>query len=94
MVGLMSLMDAILNCSMEVVTSQLPLSAECKEALHGRNNGLGTLLRLAVCCERGAWQEVSGIAAECGIPEDTIWNVYREARQWSSEILRENALTQ
>lgn len=94
MVGLMSLMDAILDCPMKIVISQLPLSAECKEALHGRDNGLGRMLRLAVCCERGAWQEVSGIAVECGLPEDTIWDLYREACQWSSEILKENNLAQ
>jgi EAL and modified HD-GYP domain-containing signal transduction protein len=94
MVGLMSLMDAILDCSMKVVISQLPLSVECKKALHGGDNALGKMLRLAVCCERGAWQEISGIAAECGLPEDTIWDIYREARQWSSGILRENNLTQ
>ena len=60
---------------MEVVISQLPLSAECKEALHGQDNGLGKLLQLAVCCERGAWQEVTGIAIESGLPEDTIWDM-------------------
>ena len=74
MVGIMSLMDAILDCPMEVVTSQLPLTAECKEALRGGDNGLGKLLRLAICCERGAWEEISGIAAERGLPEDTIWD--------------------
>ncbi len=92
MVGLMSLMDAILDCPMKVVISQLPLSAECKEALHGQDNGLGKLLQLAVCCERGAWQEVTGIAIESGLPEDRIWDIYREARNWSSEILQENSL--
>ena len=57
-----------------------------------KDNGLGKMLQLAVCCERGAWQEVSGIAIERGLPEDTIWDIYREARHWSSEILQENSL--
>ena len=86
-------MDAILDCPMKVVISQLPLSAECKEALHGQDNGLGKLLQLAVCCERGAWQEVTGIAIEsAACPKIAIWDIYREARNWSSEILQENSL--
>jgi EAL and modified HD-GYP domain-containing signal transduction protein len=92
MVGLISLMDAILDCPMEVVTSQMPLSAECKQALHGSDNGLGRLLQLAICCERGAWLEVSGIAMEAGLLEDTIWDIYRKACAWSRRILRANSL--
>jgi EAL and modified HD-GYP domain-containing signal transduction protein len=94
MVGLISLMDAILDCPMKVLISQLPLSSECKEALQGEENSLGKMLQLAVCCERGAWQEVTSIAFERSLPEDAIWDIYRQARQWSSEILQENALQQ
>ncbi len=73
MVGIMSLMDAILDCPMEVVIAQLPLSTECKEALLGADNSLGKLLRLAICCERGAWEEISSIAAESGLAEEMVW---------------------
>jgi c-di-GMP-related signal transduction protein len=90
MVGIVSLMDALLDRSMEVVISQLPLTAECKDALRGGSDALGKLLQLAIHCEHGAWQEISKIAIECGLPEDKIWDAYREACRWSSDILREN----
>lgn len=94
MVGIMSLMDAILDRPMEVVISQLPLSAECKDALLGGVNGPGKLLRLAICCEHGAWDETSTLAIEHGLAEDKVWDIYREACRWSCEILQENNKTQ
>jgi EAL and modified HD-GYP domain-containing signal transduction protein len=90
MVGIMSLMDAILDCAMEAVIARLPLSAECKDALLCKDNALGKLLRLEICCERGAWDEISAIAEERGLPEDTVWDLHREAGLWSSRILKEN----
>jgi c-di-GMP-related signal transduction protein len=89
-VGMMSLMDAILDRPMEIVISQLPLTADCKNALLGGANPLGNLLRVAICCERGAWEEISAFASGSGIPETAILDIHREACRWSSEILQEN----
>ncbi len=94
MVGIMSLMDAILDCPMEAVISQLPLTTRCKDALRGGNNSLGQLLRLAICCERGEWNGISAIASERELPEEKVWEFYREAERWSSEILKENSRQQ
>jgi EAL and modified HD-GYP domain-containing signal transduction protein len=93
-VGIMSLMDAILNRPMEAVISQLPLTAECKSALRGDANTLGNLLRVATWCERGAWEEISAFACESGIPEATILNIHRNACRWADEILQENRAQQ
>ena len=83
-------MDAILDRPMEVVISQLPLTADCKNALCGGTNALGTLLRLAICCERGAWEEISAFACGSGIPEVNILDIHRDACHWATEILQEN----
>jgi EAL and modified HD-GYP domain-containing signal transduction protein len=90
MVGIMSLMDALLDRPMDVVISQLPLTDECKIALRGGGNPLGQLLQLATSCERGSWEGMSNVAIELGLPEDSIWEIHREARHWSGEILRQN----
>jgi c-di-GMP-related signal transduction protein len=90
LVGIMSLMDAILERPMEIVISQLPLTAEYKNALCGGTNALGALLRLAICCERGAREEISAYACERGIEEAAIVAVHRDASRWAGEILQEN----
>jgi EAL and modified HD-GYP domain-containing signal transduction protein len=94
MVGILSLMDALLDRPMGVVISQLPLSSDCKDALRGGDNSLGKLLRLAVCCERGTWEEISSIATERGLSEATILDIHQKARRWSSNILRDNRAPQ
>lgn len=94
MVGIVSLMDAILDRPMDLVISQLPLTPQCKDALRTGTNEIGKLLRLAVGCERGTWDEISNIAMERGLSEDTIWDIHREACRWSSEVLKENNKTQ
>jgi len=90
LVGIMSLMDAILDRPMELVISQLPLTADCKNALCGGASGLGSLLRLAIGCERGAWEQISEFACESGIAEATILQIHRDACHWANEILQEN----
>jgi c-di-GMP-related signal transduction protein len=90
LVGILSRMDAILERPMEIVISQLPLTSDCKNALCGGSNVLGTLLRLAICCERGAWEQISDLTCECGIEEAAILAVHRDACRWAGEILREN----
>jgi EAL and modified HD-GYP domain-containing signal transduction protein len=91
MVGIMSLMDAILDCPMEAVIARLPLTEQCKDALRGRGNSLGKLLRLSICCERGEWEEISAISDERRLSEDTVWENYREACRWSAEVLKESS---
>jgi c-di-GMP-related signal transduction protein len=90
MVGIMSLMDALLDRPMELVLAQLPLAAECKNALRGGNDPLGRLLQLAIHCEHGEWPKLSHIAIERGLKEAKIWDAYREACRWSSDIMLEN----
>jgi EAL and modified HD-GYP domain-containing signal transduction protein len=89
MVGVMSLMDAILDCPMDVVVSQLPLTNACKSALRGGSDRLGRLLRLSVACERVAWEEISDISAELAFDEGIVWEAFRQACEWSSKVLRE-----
>jgi c-di-GMP-related signal transduction protein len=89
-VGIMSLMDAILNRPMETVISQLPLTADCKQALRGEANTLGKLLRVATCCERGEWEQISTFAGESGLPEAAILDIHRDASRWAGEILQKN----
>jgi EAL and modified HD-GYP domain-containing signal transduction protein len=94
MVGILSLMDALLDRPMGMVISQLPLSTECKDALCGQSNSLGKLLQLAICCERGTWEQISDIATERGFSEAAILDIHQEARRWSHDILQENRAPQ
>jgi EAL and modified HD-GYP domain-containing signal transduction protein len=88
--GIMSLMDAMLDRPMEVLLAQLALTADCKDALRGGASALGKLLRLAIGCERGAWEEIAAFASGSGIAETAILDIHREACRWSHQILQED----
>jgi EAL and modified HD-GYP domain-containing signal transduction protein len=90
MAGIVSLMDAILQRSMNAVVSHLPISAACKDALRGESNGLGKLLQLAIACERGDWEEMSRLADELAVAQDVAWNAYLSACAWSATVLKEH----
>lgn len=89
-VGIMSLMDAMIDRSREVVISHLPLAPDCGDALGGGANTLGNVLQVAIGCERGTWAVISRFASERGIPEEAILNVHSEACRWASVILQES----
>ncbi len=94
MVGIMSLMDAILDCPMEVVIARLPLTQQCKDALRGGDNSLGQIVAAGHLLRARRWQEIAAIAGERRFPEEMVWELYREACRWSSEILKENSRRQ
>jgi EAL and modified HD-GYP domain-containing signal transduction protein len=90
LVGIMSLMDAILDRPIGTVISHLPLTVDGKNALCSGANALGNLLRTAIGCERGVWEDISAFALVNGIPEATILDIHRDACRWSSAVLQEN----
>lgn len=94
MVGILSLMDAILDRPIEIVIAQLPINADCKAALRAREGPFGGLLRLATGCERGDWPEAADAAAELKLSEEKVWELHRGAWQWAGEILSENPVVQ
>lgn len=58
--GLLSVLDALLDCPMDIVLADLPLAPSLKDALCGRPSGtLGAILRRAIDYGSGAWVEES-----------------------------------
>lgn len=92
MTGIVSLMDAVLDRPLAMVLQQLPLAPECKQALQGDDNWLSRLLHLAICCERGAWDELPAAAALVGIDEKLTLELHQDACCWASQILNEKTV--
>lgn len=88
MVGLFSVMDAILNCSIEIIIKELYLSNEIKEGLIEQNSPLNKVLKLTISYEKGQWEDVLVYAKEIKINENKIPEVYLESVRWADEILQ------
>ena len=79
MLGLFSLLDAMLDNSMEYLVGQLPLSQEIKEALVLRTGPLYPFLSLVELYEACNWEQLTSLLTQLNIPEDKILDFYLDA---------------
>ena len=84
--GLFSLIDAILDQSMDKIMERLPLSAAIIDALVTASGDLVEYLNLVVAYEQGEWQACSTIAASLNIPEAELPSLYAEACKWGADM--------
>jgi EAL and modified HD-GYP domain-containing signal transduction protein len=78
MIGLFSVLDALLDAPMEKVLLHLPLAAEASDALLFRSGTLGSFLQCVIAHERGQWDIVKSIFP---YPE-ALRKLYLEALDW------------
>ncbi|MBC8431082.1 MAG: EAL domain-containing protein [Desulfobacterales bacterium] len=84
--GLFSLIDAMMDDSMESLLEKLPLSNNIKSALiHGKGK-LGNYLKLAEYYEKGEWKLVSKTAARLSSDEKKLPHHYMEAVSWADGL--------
>ncbi len=57
LMGLLSIMDAVLEVSMEVLLAQIPVDHEIKAVLIGQNSPLRPLYKLMLAQESGEWSD-------------------------------------
>jgi c-di-GMP-related signal transduction protein len=85
LLGLLSIMDAILEVSMEVLLEQLPVERETKRALLGQKSSLRPLYQLMLAQESGEWSQSSELAKQLKLPDEEVASTWWQALQWSQE---------
>ena len=81
-VGLFSILDGLLDQSMDDIIPTLPLEREIRQALLNRQGALGMTLDCVLAYERGDWDTVL-----ChGFEVETVKAAYLEAISWTSYI--------
>lgn len=83
--GMMSLIDAILDQSIETVMEQLPLSAEIKDALVNKQGVLAEYLSLALAYEQGDWEQELAIEEQLKLSGKQVPATYSNAINWAAE---------
>jgi EAL and modified HD-GYP domain-containing signal transduction protein len=82
--GLFSMIEAFLGRPLSEAVERLPLSEEARIALLGGDNLLYRAYTLALAWERGAWDEVTLLAADLGLPTDVIASRYKAALEFGN----------
>jgi c-di-GMP-related signal transduction protein len=88
LLGLLSVMDAILDQPLAAILDELPVRREIKEALLARTGLYWNLLEIATAHERADWEAISALAIRLGIREDQIPEIYVSAVDWASALRR------
>lgn len=87
LLGLFSLLPAILRMRMEDIVPLLPLRTDIIAALTGESNHARRLLACLEQYEQGNWPECSALCAAMGIPEAEVVENYTQAVRWAEEAL-------
>jgi EAL and modified HD-GYP domain-containing signal transduction protein len=84
LVGLLSVLDAVLNQPLDQIVPTLPLEPEIVDALVYRSGQLGTVLQCVLEYEKRNWRQAQ---AAVNIKDDLIRDAYRKAVGWSLSTL-------
>jgi len=88
LLGMCSMLDAILARPMEAVLTQLPLPKETQAALRGEDTQARRLLDCAIAYERGEWDRCLELAHRAGFDPTALPAAHRDALRWSAEFLK------
>lgn len=86
LVGLLSLMDAILELPMGVVLEGIGLDHETKAVLLGQDSQLGPLYQLMLSQEAADWLKIPSLCSQLRIPEAFAVHSHWQAMQWAHEV--------
>ena len=81
LVGLFSVLDALLDRPMPEVLHALPLAEEVQRALLDQTGSLGAILHSVLAYERGNWEE----ATRLGLDQNSTVDAYLHAIAWAVE---------
>jgi c-di-GMP-related signal transduction protein len=86
LVGLLSLMDAILELPMGVVLEGISVDSETKTVLLGQAGMLSPVYQLMLAQEAGDWQGVANANIQLHLAESFVGDCHWTAMQWAREV--------
>jgi len=86
LLGMCSLLDAILQSPMPAILSHLSLCESNEAALRGEHNGQRALLDCAIAYERGQWEHSRRLAAGAGLDVTLLPAAYNGAISWMARF--------
>jgi len=86
LVGLLSLMDAILELPMGVVLEGINLDHESRAVLLGQKSPLDPVYQLMLSQEVADWGKLSELCTEMKIPESVASECHWKAMRWAREV--------
>lgn len=86
LLGLMSLLDAMLEMPMCDVLEQVPIDHETKAVLLGKASRLRPIYQLMLAQESGEWEAAEQLSASLQLDSKEVAGYYWRAQQWAREV--------
>ena len=86
LMGLLSLIDAMLEIPMQDILERISLDQATKAVLLGEPSPLQPVFQLILSHEGGQWEQAGRISRSLGLDPETVADQYWEAQQWAREL--------
>ena len=86
LLGLLSLIDAMLEMPMAEVLDRVPLDHETKAVLLGQPSILRPVFQLMLAHESGEWQAAHTLSQSLHLESEEVASHYWQAQQWAREV--------
>ncbi|HEX3822717.1 MAG TPA: HDOD domain-containing protein [Candidatus Sulfotelmatobacter sp.] len=86
LLGLLSLIDAMLETPMSEVLEKLPLDRETKAVLMGQPSALRPVFQLMLAHESGEWAAAADLSKGLHLESEDVAGYYWQAQQWAREL--------
>jgi c-di-GMP-related signal transduction protein len=86
LLGLLSLLDVMLETPMSEILEKIPLDAETKAVLRAEPSVLRPIYQLMLAHESGEWQEARALCDKMHLDPDAIATSYWQAQHWAREV--------
>lgn len=86
LLGLLSLIDAMLEMPMEEVLEKIPLDHATKAVLLGQPSELRPVFQLMLAHESGEWQAAAELSQRLHLDSEDVAAYYWQAQQWAREV--------
>lgn len=86
LMGLLSVMDAILEIDMTTLLQRVPVDTDTKAALLGQAGVLRPLYQLMLAQESGEWESASALTKKLRLKDDSVGAAWWQAMTWAQEV--------
>jgi c-di-GMP-related signal transduction protein len=86
LMGMLSLMDTILEIPMRQVLDNVPVDRESKAVLLGEVSTLRPFYQLMLAREAGDWKTASVLSSQLHLSDADVADAYWEAMQWARQV--------
>jgi c-di-GMP-related signal transduction protein len=86
LLGLLSLIDAMMEIPMHEVLDKIPLDKETKAVLLGQPSVLRPVFQLMLAHESGEWEAVGQLCESQHLESEDVATFYWQAQEWAREV--------